>query len=400
MGFEMVSHVRKEGEKPSVEFLGREAAKKVQEFHKSFPVYETTPLRELSNLAKQLGVKDIYVKDESYRFGLNAFKVLGGSYAIGSYIAKKVGMDISKLPYEKMISEEIRKQIGDITFISATDGNHGRGVAWTANHLKQNCVIHMPKGSSAERLANIKLEGAKADITDLNYDDAVRLSDKEAKENGWVLVQDTSWPGYEEIPTHIMQGYTTMAYEIDQQLNGVKPTHIFLQAGVGSYATAITGFFSALYGKDRPIITIVEPNEAACIYQTMKAADGEIHPVTGDMQTIMAGLACGEPVTVGIEILRNYADHFISCPDYTAAQGMRVLFNPVKQDAKIISGESGAAGFGMFYEAMTDSSLLTIKEKLGLNENSVVLCISTEGDTDKDNFKNIIWNGAYQRPNR
>ena len=397
MSFEMVSNERKKGEGPSVEFLGKKAAEKAKKFHESFPMYKKTPLRELNNLAEMLGVSDIYVKDESYRFGLNAFKVLGGSYAIGNYIADKLGIDIDELPYEKIVSEEVKKKIGEVTFISATDGNHGRGVAWTARELQQKSVIYMPKGSAAERLANIKAEGTEASITDLNYDDAVRLADKHAKENGWVLVQDTSWIGYETIPVNIMKGYTTMAVEAYEQLDGKKPTHIFLQAGVGSFATAVTGFFSDIYGDERPIITIVEPNEAACIFKTMKANDGEVHAVTGDMNTIMAGLACGEPVTVGIDILRNYADNFVSCPDYVAAEGMRVLSSPVNGDERVISGESGAAGFGFVYEVLTNSDLKELKERLKIDENSVILLFSTEGDTDKENYKKIVWDGAYSK---
>lgn len=397
MSFEMISNKINNKEKPSVEFLGKKVAEKTKRFHESFPMYKKTPLKELKNLAKMLGVSDIYVKDESYRFGLNAFKVLGGSYAIGNYIAEKLGVDIDELSYEKIVSKEIKEKLGEVTFISATDGNHGRGVAWTARELRQKSVIYMPKGSAKERLDNIRAEGAEAEITDLNYDDAVRLADKKANENGWVLVQDTSWPGYEKIPVNIMQGYITMAKEAYDQLDGKKPTHIFLQAGVGSFATAVTGFFSDVYKEDKPIITIVEPNEAACIFKTMKADDGNIHPVTGDMNTIMAGLACGEPVTVGIDILRNYADHFISCADYVAAQGMRVLSSPVKGDNRVISGESGAAGFGAAYEILTNPDLKELKERLKIDENSVILLFSTEGDTDKENYKKIVWNGAYAK---
>ena len=397
MKFEIVTNERNSENKPDVKFLGKNIAQKALHYHESFPMYEKTPLRELKELAAFLGVKDIYVKDESYRFGLNAFKVLGGSYAIGNYIAKKLGISIEELDFEKIVSKETKDKIGKTTFISATDGNHGRGVAWTANQLGQEAVIYMPKGSAKERLDNIKAEGARAEITELNYDDAVRLASKHADENNWVLVQDTSWPEYEEIPTYIMQGYTTMAYETLDQLNGKKPTHIFLQAGVGSFAAAVTGFFSDIYGEERPVITIVEPNEAACIFKTMKANDGKIHAVTGDMNTIMAGLACGEPVTVGIEVLRHYADHFISCPDYTAAQGMRVLSSPMTGDMRIVSGESGAAGFGLAYEALTNPKLQDIKDKLKINEDSVLLFFNTEGDTDQENYRKIVWDGAYQK---
>ncbi|WOO38802.1 diaminopropionate ammonia-lyase [Anaerocolumna sp. AGMB13020] len=398
MSFELVHFERKAAGKKDISHLGPEAAKRALDFHKSFDIYEETPLAALKELSKQLGVKGIYVKDESYRFGLNAFKVLGGSYAIGNYIAEKLGKDLSELPYRKLISEEVKQQTGDITFISATDGNHGRGVAWTANKLKQKSIIYMPKGSALERLENIKAEGALAEITEFNYDDAVRLADKQAGEKGWVLVQDTAWEGYEDIPTWIMQGYTTMAYEAYKQLGEVKPTHIFVQAGVGSLAGAVQGFFAGVYGEDRPVTAIVEPNEAACIYKTAKANDGKIHPVTGDMNTIMAGLACGEPTTVGWEVLKDYSDYFISCPDYSAAQGMRVLGNPIGEDRRVISGESGAAGFGLFYEVLTNPSLLWIKEELGINEDSVVLFFNSEGDTDRENYRKIVWDGLYPRP--
>lgn len=394
--FRLVQFPRKEGEKYSLDFLNMGTVEKVCNFHRSFPVYEKTPLVEMSSLAKELGVGNIFVKDESYRFGLNAFKVLGGSFAIGNYLAKKLGMDISQLPYEKMISDEIREKLGEITFVTATDGNHGRGVAWTANQMKQKAVVYMPKGSAAERLANIQAEGAEASITDMNYDEAVRLANRMAEENGWVMVQDTAWEGYEDIPTWIMQGYATMAYEAYEQLDE-KPTHIFLQAGVGSLAGAVAGFFSSMYGEDRPIITVVEPEKAACLYKTAEANDGELHFVTGDMDTIMAGLACGEPCSIGWNILKDYADNFISCPDYVAANGMRILGNPPRGDQRVISGESGAVTAGCVAEIMRNPELEDMKKALKLDENSRILCISSEGDTDEANYKAVVWDGKYTR---
>lgn len=394
--FKIVQYERRAGQKFNLDFLNLECAKKVRSFHASFPVYQETPLVELKNTARAIGLKNIYIKDESYRFGLNAFKALGASYAIGSYLANRLGKNITELPYEKLVSEEIRKELGDITFVSATDGNHGRGVAWTASQLRQKAVIYMPKGSAAERLMNIRVEGAEASITEFNYDGAVRLASSRAKENGWVMVQDTAWEGYEDIPEWIMQGYGTMGYEVYTQLPE-KPTHIFLQAGVGSMAGAVAGFFSSLYGEERPIITIVEPNKADCIYKTAEAADGLLHFVTGDMDTIMAGLACGEPCSIGWNILRDYADNFISCPDYAAAQGMRVLGNPEAGDKRVISGESGASAFGCVIEIMRNPHLKWLKDRLKLDENSKALFFSTEGDTDRDNYKAIVWDGAYPR---
>lgn len=394
--FKLVSRERRPGIKYNLDFMSLENAKKVRDFHASFPIYQETPLTELPQTAKEMGLGTIYIKDESYRFGLNAFKVLGGSYAIGNYLAKRLGKTISDLPFEKLVSEEVKKELGEITFVTATDGNHGRGVAWTANQLRQKSVVYMPKGSSSERLANIQAEGADASITNLNYDEAVRLANSQAEQKGWVMVQDTAWEGYEDIPLWIMQGYCTMGYEVYMQLRE-KPTHIFLQAGVGSLAGAVTGFFSAVYGEERPIITIVEPNKADCLYRTAEANDGKLHFVTGEMNTIMAGLACGEPCSIGWNVLRDYADFFISCPDYSAAQGMRILGNPAKGDAKVISGESGASAFGCVAEIMRDPRLAGLKETLKLDETSRVLFFSTEGDTDKDSYKSIVWDGKYQR---
>ena len=377
-----------------LDFLSSNRALAIRSFHQSFPMYAPTPLARLPETAKLLGLGNVYVKDESYRFGLNAFKVLGGSFAIGNYLAQKLGKDISQVSYEMLISPETKAQLGELTFVTATDGNHGRGVAWTANQFKQKSVVYMPRGSAQERLDNIRAEGSDASITELNYDDAVRLASRQSEEQGWILVQDTAWDGYEDIPTWIMQGYGTMGLEAFEQL-GEKPTHIFLQAGVGSMAGAIAGLFASLYGEDRPTVVIVEPNKANCVFRTAQANDGKLHFVTGDMDTIMAGLACGEPCSIGWNVLRDYADHFISCPDYVAAKGMRILGNPAGKDDRVVSGESGASCFGCAAEIMTNPELAHIKEQLGLNENSRVLFFSTEGDTDRQNYRSIVWDGKY-----
>ena len=322
--------------KKGIEFLNDNEISKVKGFHESIPQYEKTPLVNLENLANLLGVGGVYLKDESYRFGLNAFKVLGGSFAMAKYMADKLGKDISELPYEKLISDEVRNELGDITFFTATDGNHGRGVAWTANKLKQKSVVYMPKGSSLIRLNNIKAEGADASITDLNYDDAVRLATEEAAKIGGLVVQDTAWEGYEDIPAWIMQGYGTMVKEAVEQLAeyGVdRPTHVFVQAGVGSLAGAVQGYMAAKF-EDCPITVVVEADKADCFYKSAEAGDGKPRFVGGDMQTIMAGLACGEPNTIGFEILKNYSKAFISAPDWVSAKGMRILGNPLRGDEK------------------------------------------------------------------
>lgn len=364
-------------------------------FHRSFPQYSVTPLAALPGMAAHLGLGSLHVKDESYRFGLNAFKVLGGSYAIGRYIAQKLGRDMADLTYEELTSEEFRRSFGQATFYTATDGNHGRGVAWAANQLGQKAVVRMPKGSSRTRLENIAKEGACVTIEELNYDDCVRLAAAEAAEaeNG-VVVQDTAWEGYEEIPTWIMQGYGTMADEAAEQL-GCRPTHVFIQAGVGSLAGAVVGYFANRYPDNPPTFVVVEASAADCLYRSAAAGDGAPRIVTGDLRTIMAGLACGEPNIVSWDILRNHAAAFVSCPDWVSARGMRMLGAPLRGDDRVISGESGAVGMGLVSVLMEGDELKDLREYLRLGGDSHVLLFSTEGDTDPDKYRSIVWRGEY-----
>lgn len=313
------------------------------------------------------------------------------------YIAKQTGKDVSELPYNVLTSDELRKEFGQATFFTATDGNHGRGVAWAANKLGQKSVVLMPKGSTQTRLNNILKEGAKATIEEENYDECVRMANAMAEktENG-VMVQDTAWDGYEEIPAWIMQGYGTMANEADDQLHEAgceRPTHVFIQAGVGSLAGAVQGFFANRYPENPPKVVVVEAAPAACLYKGACAKDGAIRIVDGDMVTIMAGLACGEPNTISWDILKNHVDTFIATPDWVAAKGMRMLAAPFKGDQPVTSGESGAAPFGTLACIMTMDEYKPLREHLGLDENSKVLLFSTEGDTDPDRYKSIVWDG-------
>lgn len=383
------------GKKADLAAFSRTEIAKVRNFHRSIPGYKPTPLRNLDGLSKKLGLSKVFIKDESYRFGLNAFKVLGGSFAIARYLAQKLGKPIEQMPFSVMTSAAVKQQLGDVTFATTTDGNHGRGVAWTAKVLKQKSVVHMPKGSSQFRLDMIRAEGAHADITDMNYDDTVRLTAKESDEHGWVIVQDTAWEGYEEIPLWIMQGYGTMALEADEQITAEgfeQPTHVFVQAGVGSLAGAIQGYFADRYGAGVKVI-VVEARAADCLYRSAVANDGQPHNVGGDLTTIMAGLACGEPNIIGWKILRDYSAAFVSCEDVVAAYGMRLLGNPLADDAKVISGESGAVTAGLLPLIMTDSRLSGLKEALGLDSSSRVLLFSTEGDTDPGHYREVVWNG-------
>ncbi len=378
-----------------LEVMSTQNVAKAQAFHRSFPQYSLTPLAKLPGMAGRLGLGGLWVKDESYRFGLNAFKVLGGSFAMGRYIAQELGRDVSQVDYHYLTGNKLKEEFGQATFFTATDGNHGRGVAWAANKLGQKAVVHMPKGSAKSRFDNIAKEGAAVTIEEVNYDDCVRMAAAEAAqtEHG-VIVQDTAWEGYEEIPAWIMQGYGTMAGEAAEQL-GERPTHVFVQAGVGSLAGAVVGYFANLYPDNPPKFIVMEAQIADCLYQGARAGDGAPRMVGGDLQTIMAGLACGEPNTISWDILRNHVDAFLSCPDWVSAKGMRMLAAPVKGDPAVTSGESGAVGMGVISTLMTDNGYQELREALELDENSKVLMFSTEGNTDPLKFRKVIWDGEY-----
>lgn len=372
-------------------FFEQKNAEQILSYHRSFPEYRETPLASLDALAAELKIAGLYVKDESFRFGLNAFKVLGGSWCIGRYMAKQLNCPPDKLTFDWLTDPKTRNALGPLTFVTATDGNHGRGIAWTASRLGQRSYVYMPRGSALERLENIRAAGAQANITDMLYDDVVRFARSQAERNGWILVQDTSWPGYEEIPLWIMQGYLTMVYEAVRQLDEVRPTHVFLQAGVGSMAGAAAAFLANYYGADRPVITVVEPHAADCVYQTALHWDGALHPAKGNMQTIMAGLACGEVCSLSWELLKECADCFITIPDAAAAREMRILGNPMAGDPRIVSGESGASTTGAVAELLQNPACSQLRRKLGLDQNSRILCFSTEGDTDRENYRRIVW---------
>jgi len=374
--------------------MDTEEIKKVRTFHRSFPQYEPTPLASLDHAAQNMGIQGLYVKDESYRFGLNAFKVLGGSFAIASEIAACVNRDVSETDYAYLTSARLKEEFGQATFFTATDGNHGRGVAWSARQLGQKAVVLMPAGTVKSRYDNIAKEGAQVSIEDANYDECVRrASALAAQAEHGVVVQDTAWPGYESIPCRIMQGYGTMADEAAEQLAeaGVKrPTHVLIQAGVGSLAGAVQGYYANLYGEDCPKVIVLEAQAADCHYQSAQATDGNIRIVTGDLNTMMAGLACGEPNPISFDILKNHVACFVSCPDWVCADGMRLLAAPQEGDPKVVSGESGAIGMGFMHAVMTDPAYDELRKEVGLDEESVVLMFSTEGATDPENYRRII----------
>ncbi len=370
----------------------KEIASNTRKFHSQIEGYAPTPLIALPALAEALGVKGIYVKDESHRFGLNAFKVLGGSYALGRLLAKKLDLNIAEIDL-KTVSEKFPDPM---VFTTATAGNHGTGVAWAARAMGQKAVVYMPKGSPQASVDRIRGLGAECIVTDVNYDDTVRLASKTAEENGWELVQDTAWDGYDEIPTWISQGYMTMADEADEQLKevaGETPTHVMLQAGVGAMAGGVLGYLVDAYGSDGFTSVISEPRAADCLYRSVSSDTGRMMAVEGDLSSIMAGLACGEPNPVTWPILRDCGTHFVSAIDNVSATGMRVLGNPLKGDVAITGGESGAINAGLLYALKSKEEFAELAQNIGLAEDSVVLIFNTEGDTNPERYRKIVWEG-------
>lgn len=372
---------------------------KIRRFHKQIPGYQISPLKGLGTLATRLGLGGIWVKDESARLDLSSFKVLGGSYAIYKLLQRRLGMADQELSFSDLVSGELRQKLGDITFAAATDGNHGRGVAWSAKQMGFKSVIYVHKLTTRARIHSIEQNGARVVIVDGTYDDAVRQVYQDAQANGWEVVSDTAWEGYEDIPRWVMQGYTTMLSEAQEQLAAqgiVKPTHIFVQAGVGSLAAATIAFYHNLFGSERPLSVVVEPTKAACLYESMRA--GEMRSVIGDLDTIMAGLACGDPNPLAWNVLIETADVFAACPDYVAAKGMRVYGVPLRGDPFIVSGESGAVTLGALMFTMEYEGARPLREKLNLNLDSHVLLINSEGNTSPDDFRYVVWEGGIAVP--
>jgi diaminopropionate ammonia-lyase len=377
--------------KPSTHLFSSSSAYHVRKFHQTFPDYMPTPLITLAHLADMLGVSHIWIKDESHRFGLNAFKVLGATHGLAYFIAQRLKINMQELSFDLLRAPSAKEKLADTTFVTATDGNHGRAVAWAAQQLGCKAVVYLPKGTATARYKSIKAHGAQTSIIDGNYDDAVKQAVEQAQKHDWILLQDTAREGYEEIPLKIMQGYLTILNEALEQLEGDIPTHVFAQCGVGSLAAACQAYLCELFGDKRPFFAVVEPTRAACFYEPMATHRMIPKKLNGNLNTIMAGLACGEPSTLAWGILRDYADVFVACPDSVAMRGMRILGNPLQGDDRVISGESGAVTLGLLATACTQASCQKIAKTLRLNETSKILLLSTEGDTDPSMYRKIVW---------
>lgn len=394
------------GEPPAL--FGEEAAERVRRFHRTLSEYQETPLVSLENKAKRLGVGGIYVKNESKRFGLNAFKALGASYAIHELLTREGEAAESggkSRAAESQSMERVAAGSGVAAetvnpafpggkgrvFVTATDGNHGKGVAWSAWKADGRAFVFMPKGSRPCRVDAIAAIGdTKVTVTDWNYDDTVRYAWSFARENGYCFVQDTGFAGYMEIPNLIAQGYLTMIGEALEQMEekgAGAPTHVFLQAGVGTMAGSLLGYLANRYGEKLPVVSIIEADESACVMASARA--GERVSIGGNPRTVMAGLNCGEVNAAVWPILRDFAGFYISCPDWVTELGMRSFAYPEGSDPAVVSGESGAVGLGLVLTLCADPKYKEVREEMGLNENARILLISTEGDTDPEHYREV-----------
>ena len=353
----------------SASHVSTETLNAVLKFHKSIG-NKSTPLVDLPGLANDLGVKSVFIKDDSQRLGLNAFKGLGASYAMHKQLEKNPNIEV---------------------FCTATDGNHGKAVAWMARKLSKKAVIYMPKGTVSDRVKAIEKEGAKVIVIDGGYDAAVKKAYDKVESftdtNSWCLVQDTAWAGYEEIPTDIMRGYLTQAHEITEQINQNDINIIFLQSGVGSWAASII-MYMLTFWKTPPLFISVEPHSANCLFRSIQSAKRV--SVKSDETTSMAGLDCGTVSTEAWKILKHGIYGALSISDTLMEDAIRVFANPLQNDIQIISGESGAsplAGLiGLLKSTDHDDFIRAIK----LNNKSNILLINTEGDTDSVNYERIL----------
>ena len=350
---------------------------------KAWPGYQPTSLRCLDGLAEKLGVGRIFYKDESTRFGLGAFKAVGGAYAVLRHLQDRLGGDVT---LADLLAGKYRDRTKDITVSTATDGNHGTSVAWGAKLLGCRAVIYIHAGVSVGRESAIAAFGAEMRRIPDNYDASVRACAADAAKNGWQVISDTTWDGYQEIPRHVMHGYGVMMDEVMAQLPAHEDvTHVFIQAGVGGLPAAVAGYLWLELDALRPKIVVVEPEKAACHFVSAQA--GKPTAVTGKLDTLMAGLACGEVSPLAWTLLDKASFAFMTVPDDAAVFAMKALAAGNGADAKVVGGEAGVGGLAGLIAAAVDPAA---RATLLLNRNSKVLVIGSEGATDPVLYARLV----------
>lgn len=348
--------------------------------------HQPTPLHALPRLAQALGLGALHVKDEGFRLGLGSFKALGGAYALMRLVQEEASARLGReITPQALHSDAVRAIAATMTFACATDGNHGRSVAQGAQLMGARAVIFVHSGVSEGRIAAIARFGAQIVRVAGNYDDSVAEASKVAAREGWTVLSDTSWPGYETIPALVMQGYTALVQEALEQLPA-PPTHVFLQAGVGGFAAAVAGHMAVRLGESRPHVTVVDPARAACLYASAKA--GRPVKVAEGEPTVMAMLECYEPSMVAFRVLERVADGFMTVDEGDAPEVMRRLARPVAGDPPVVAGESGGAGLAGAIALLRDAP--DTARAIGLGPDARVLVINTEGATDPALYETIV----------
>jgi diaminopropionate ammonia-lyase len=367
------------------ETLGVPAAENAERYLRHRENHAETPLHALPALSRELGVQSIHVKDEGHRLGLGSFKALGGSYAVIRLVLDEAGLRLGRaVDVAELQAPEVRAVAATMTFACATDGNHGRSVAQGAKLVGARAIISVHAGVSDERVAAIARFGAEMVRVDGNYDDSVAEAARVATENGWTIVSDTSWPGYELIPGMVMQGYTAMVREALRQMQA-PPTHVFVQCGVGGVAAAVAAHLFEVFGAARPVFTVVDPARAACMFEAARA--GRPVRIRHGEPTVMAMLECYDPSPVAWRILSRVADAFMTVDENDAIAAMNRLARPSAGDPPIVAGESGGAGLAGLICALDDPAA---RQALGLNDQSRVFVINTEGATDPQRYAELV----------
>ena len=353
----------------------------------SWPTYASTPLHNLRGFADEIGIAQLYYKDEATRFGLGSFKALGGAYAVLHSVAQEISKQRgTATDIEALMADHLNEAAGEITVVTATDGNHGRSVAWGAKNIGCKCIIYMHAEVSPGRQSAVEAFGAQVVRVAGDYGESVRKAAQDAAANNWLLVSDTAWPGYTDIPRSVMAGYTVMSTEAMNQLPPtVTPTHVFVQGGCGGLAGAVCVDLWHRYDAQRPLFIVVEPVPADCLFQS--AVAGQLVNISVTRESIMGGLSCGEVSLLGWDILESGADHFLTIEDDAIGPLMKRLAQGTSDDPRIVAGEAAVAGLAGCIAACADTDL---RQNLDLNENSSVLVFGTEGATDPTVYRQLV----------
>ncbi|MFK7827013.1 MAG: diaminopropionate ammonia-lyase [Oligoflexales bacterium] len=386
--------LKKESPRKYPLFSAKEAARVVN-FHKSMPIYRETPIHEMEQLAVYLEIDKLWIKDESKRFDLSAYHFLGASYGLAKWIALKGRQNNDTISFDRMAW--LLRSMKDFVIVAAADANHGYGVAYLAKLCGCKAKIFLSQDVSESKLERIRKVGGDVELLDLSYDQTIIHAKEQASKNGWLLLQNTTVEADESLITYIMQGYLTLACEAYEQLGEQRPTHIILQAGIGSMAAALQAYLCNRFGANAPIIIIVEPRAADCFYGSHELQNGQSSNKLDDnpIDTVMTGLNNGIPSRLAWPILRDESYAFISCRDKVSYLGMRVLNSPLQGDPRLLASEAGALSLGSLFKICNEELRKDIKDQVSLDENSRVLLVLTEGPSDMQRFQKGIWEDVF-----